>query len=80
MIKSSLAVAEFVLRGGRSHLFLLQSGSGRLVTETGEKRLQSPCFLWLPCGHPGQGLQRIAGDLRTMGSYANDEMRRDDVL
>jgi AraC-like DNA-binding protein len=75
MIKSSLGVAEFVLRGGRSHLFLLQSGSGRLVTEAGGKGLQSPCFLWLPCGHPGS-LRLEAGTRGAMLSVPDAALGR----
>jgi AraC family transcriptional activator of pobA len=52
-IRSGLDIAEFVLRGGRSHLFLLLSGNGLLKAGSGENRLAAPSFLWLPHGQPG---------------------------
>jgi AraC-like DNA-binding protein len=49
-LKSALTRTEFVLRGGRSHLFLLLSGSGQLASQDGENALTAPCFVWLPQG------------------------------
>jgi len=49
-VTSALTQAEFVLRGGRYHLFLLESGSGSLIAEDGEHRLLSPSICWLPDG------------------------------
>ncbi len=49
-IKSALTRSEYVLRGGRSHLFLLQAGSGLLTSEDGENALDGPGFCWLPHG------------------------------
>jgi len=49
-IKSALTAHEYVLRGGRAHLFLLVAGSGRLSSDDGENRLVAPCLVWLPEG------------------------------
>lgn len=39
---------EFVLRGSRYHLFLLERGSGTFIAEDGEHRLLPPTICWLP--------------------------------
>lgn len=49
-VSSALTHTEFVLRGGRFHLFLLENGSGALVAEDGEHRLMPPTICWLPDG------------------------------
>jgi len=49
-LKPALTRAEFVLRGGRSHLFLLHGGSARMTSEEGAHSLAGPGFLWLPPG------------------------------
>ncbi len=49
-IASALTQTGFVLRGGRYHLFLLESGSGILAAEDGEHRLTPPTIYWLPDG------------------------------
>jgi AraC family transcriptional activator of pobA len=49
-IKSALTRSEYVLRGGRSHLFLLQAGAGHLSSAEGENALEAPGFFWLPHG------------------------------
>jgi len=49
-LKSALTRTEFVLRGGRSHLFLLQGGSAQLTTGGDENSLAGPGFIWLPQG------------------------------
>lgn len=49
-IRSALTRSEYVLRGGRSHLFLLKAGAGQLASEDGENALEAPGFCWLPHG------------------------------
>lgn len=49
-IRSSLTPTEYVLRGGRSHLFLLAAGGGRLATADGEVALAAPRLNWIPHG------------------------------
>lgn len=52
-IKSALTRTEYVLRGGRSHLFLLQAGASHLSSPAGKNYVVAPGFLWLPHGRPG---------------------------
>lgn len=49
-IKSALTRTEYVLRGGRAHLFLLLAGAGHLSSDDGENELVAPGFIWLPHG------------------------------
>ncbi|NQV98317.1 MAG: helix-turn-helix domain-containing protein [Rhodospirillales bacterium] len=50
MLKSALTNTEYVLRGGRSHLFVLNAGSLLSVLADTETLLTAPCFLWVPQG------------------------------
>jgi len=49
-VNSELTQTEFVLRGRRFHLFLLQKGSGTLIGEDGEHQITGPAACWLPNG------------------------------
>lgn len=49
-IRSALTRTAYVLRGGRSHLFLLTAGAGRVLADVGETGLTAPCLAWLPHG------------------------------
>jgi AraC family transcriptional activator of pobA len=49
-IRSALSSTEYVLRGGRYHLFLLTGGSGMLTSSEARNPLAAPSFSWLPHG------------------------------
>ncbi len=51
-VDSGLTRTEFVLRGGRFHLFLLSRGAGLLEAEDGPHRLAERSLCWLPNGTP----------------------------
>jgi AraC family transcriptional activator of pobA len=49
-IKAALTTTEFTIRGNRSYLFVLASGSGTYVTDIGEQTVEAPCMIWIPVG------------------------------
>ncbi len=49
-VSSALTRTEFVLRGGRYHLFLLRGGAATVVAGDGEHRLSARGLSWLPNG------------------------------
>lgn len=74
-IPSSLTQGEFVLKGGRFHLFLLESGSATLVAEDGEHRLAPPAICWLPDGN-ARTVKISAGSVGIMTSISNAMLGR----
>ncbi len=48
--RSSLTKTEYVLRGGRSHLFLLTAGSGALQVDQAVNAVDAPILIWVPQG------------------------------
>ncbi|USG62006.1 AraC family transcriptional regulator [Sneathiella marina] len=48
--KSSLTNTDYVLRGGRSHLFLLTAGAGALHIEQTINFAEAPILIWVPQG------------------------------
>jgi AraC family transcriptional regulator, transcriptional activator of pobA len=48
--RSSLTKTEYVLRGGRSHLFLLTAGSGALQIDHTVNITEAPILIWVPQG------------------------------
>lgn len=59
-IKSALTKTAFALRGRRSCLFVLLSGSGRFLSDGLEAAVEGPCLIWLPVGESA-GLSLPAG-------------------
>lgn len=49
-ISSALTTTEYVLRGRRGGLFVLDAGSARLIGPAGETAVDAPCLIWLPVG------------------------------
>ena len=49
-LQSSLTQTEYVLRGGRSHLFLLLAGVATLKMGNTDTDIQAPAFVWVPQG------------------------------
>ncbi|WP_169566517.1 helix-turn-helix domain-containing protein [Sneathiella limimaris] len=50
ILQSSLTQTEYVIRGGRSHLFLLLAGQATLHMEETINEIQAPIFVWVPQG------------------------------
>ena len=49
-IRSGLAATEHVLRGARSHLFLLGSGAGQILSDEDQIVVRAPSLNWFPRG------------------------------
>lgn len=52
-VKGELTQSQFVFKGNRAHLLLMESGRGRLDGEDSESTLERRSILWLPSGKPG---------------------------
>lgn len=52
-VKGELTHSQFVFRGNRAHLLLMESGRGYLDGEGSESTLERRSILWLPPGKPG---------------------------
>ncbi|MFB9355674.1 helix-turn-helix domain-containing protein, partial [Sneathiella chinensis] len=50
ILQSSLTQTEYVLRGGRYHLFLLLAGTATLLIGDTDTDIQAPAFVWVPQG------------------------------
>ncbi len=59
-IKSSFTTTEFVVRGARSYLFVLEAGSATLLTKEETEEIKAPCIIWTPVGLTAQ-LRLAAG-------------------
>ncbi len=49
-IKSSFTTTEYVIRGARSYLFVLEAGSAALITSDEKEDVKAPCMIWTPVG------------------------------
>lgn len=49
-IKSSFTTTEYVIRGARAYMFVLDSGTATLVTGDDAEDIEAPCLIWTPVG------------------------------
>ncbi|MBL4784872.1 MAG: helix-turn-helix domain-containing protein [Cohaesibacteraceae bacterium] len=49
-IRSGLTTTEYLLKGKRTHIFILKSGEARVFSEEGTYDVAGPGLIWLPLG------------------------------